>query len=59
MLNSCLIVNACSLFLQCNYGYANLLNCHHNLHGVQAVKTEVVGEVRGGRELRKWLATFQ
>jgi hypothetical protein len=38
-------------------GRANLLNCHHNLHGVQAVKTEVVGEVRGGRELRGLLAT--
>lgn len=38
-------------------GRANLLNCHHNLHGVQAVKTEVVGEVRGGRELHGLLAT--
>ena len=38
-------------------GRADLLNCHHNLHGVQAVKTEVVGEVRGGRELRGLLAT--
>jgi hypothetical protein len=38
-------------------GRANLLNCHHNLHGVQAVKTEVVGEVRAGRELRRLLVT--
>lgn len=38
-------------------GRADLLNCHHNLHGVQAVKTEVVGEVRGGRELHGLLAT--
>lgn len=38
-------------------GHANLLDCHHNLHGVQAVKTEVVGEVRGGGELHKLLAT--
>ena len=41
------------------YGYANLLNCHHDLYGVQAVKTEVVGEVRAGGELRERLATFR
>lgn len=41
------------------YGYANLLNCHHNLNGVQAVKTKVVGEVRGGSELHNRLAVFR
>ena len=58
MLNSCSIVNACFPHPPV-YGYANLLNCHHNLNGVQAVKTEVVGEVRAGGELRKRLATFR
>jgi hypothetical protein len=45
------MVNVCSYVSRC-IGHANLLNCHHNLHGVQAVKAEVVGEVRGGGELR-------
>jgi len=29
----------------------DLLDRHHYLHGVQAVKTEIVGEVRAGIEL--------
>lgn len=57
MLNSWSLVNAC-FYRSKMYGYANLLNRHHNLHGVQAVQTEVVGEVSAGRELRMLLATI-
>lgn len=32
-------------------GHPYLLNCHHNLHGIKAVKTEVLREVGRARDL--------
>ena len=56
MLNSCAFVRTWKrkgeLFSVVGRGGARyLLNGHHDLHGVEAIETEVVGEVGGGLNL--------
>ena len=50
-------LNAEFLFPKSEPSYAfagaptDLLDCHHNLNGIQAVQTQVVGEMRRRRKL--------
>lgn len=55
MLNSC---SGCQCLLSATpcIWYSYLLDRHHNLHGVQAVKAKVIGEVGSGRELRIFIS---